>query len=410
MVIKNPINSVNYCLLILFVFLFVYAPPFRFLPVNISTLLCFPILFAYFFKNKFCFLGIRNLYSIEFFLLAIILIYVSFLSVYGDFGFGWAIFVLVLLNVPAVVFFTSMNGRCGFDGFSKILVDASFFAAAITVFLFFFPELNSFIKFSLLKYDEEMMQFQLFRGFGIADELLFSYSIAQAIAFYLCLNGNFSWVRKLIYLSTLFFSIVLNAKIGILFCGFALFLYLLGEGLSFRNKILIVAASFALLFFVFRLGDGDSVFVVQLNNFYNEIAVGNGSNVGESSVVTLLTEMLFLPDDFFGLIFGRGVHLFALAGGRDSDSGWVLLLHFGGFVLTSLVILFLMAAIIRLIKHGKSSLAVFFAVVFFVANLKGLFFAPKPGMRMLMLVYFFVVYDCMARKCAESLKESGVNK
>ncbi len=400
----------KYCALVLFFFLFIYAPPFRAFPVNISTVFFIPILFVFFIRYHFKISAVPDFFSTEFFLLSAILIYISFLSVYGDVGFGWMFFVLVLLNLPAIVFLVVMNGGRGFDNFSKILVDASFFAATLTVLLFFSTELNNLIKFSLLKYDEEMMQFQLFRGFGVADELLFSYSIAQALAFYLCLNGNFSWLKKIVYLSTLFFSIVLNAKIGILFCGFALFLYMFGSGLSFRRKLLIAVACFALLFFGFRLGDEESTFIVQLNSFYNEISAGSGSGVGESSVVTLFTEMLFLPDDFIGLMFGRGVYLFASTSGRASDSGWVLMLHFGGFLLTSLVLLFLVIVIVRLVKYKKLSLAVFVAVVFLAANLKGLFFAPKPGMRMFLLVYFFVIYDCMARKRAISLKESGVNK
>lgn len=400
----------KYCSLVFFFFLFIYAPPFRALPVNISTVFFIPILYISLIRNHFKLSAVQDFFSAEFFLLLTILIYISILSIWGDVGFGWMFFVLVLLNFPTIVFLVVMNGRRGFDNFSKILIDASFFAGTLTVLLFFAPELNNLIKFSILKYDEEMMQFQLFRGFGVADELLFSYSIAQAIAFHLCLNGNFSWLKKIVYLSTLFFSIVLNAKIGILFCGFALFLYMFGSGLSFRRKLLIVAACFALLFFGFTLGDEESTFIVQLNGFYNEISAGSGSSGGESSLVTLFTEMLFLPDDFIGLMFGRGVYLFASTSGRASDSGWVLILHFGGFLLTSLVLLFLAIVIVRLVKYKKLSLAVFVAVVFFAANLKGLFFAPKPGMRMFLLLYFFIIYDCMAKKRAVSLKGSGLIK
>lgn len=388
------ISRITHYAWVFLIFLFIYGPPFNSFPLNISTVLFFPLLCLFVSKRKFEALSLFKIFSVEIYILCLILSYVLVVSVLGDFGFGWMYLILVLLNFPTACFIVALNAWRSFDGFSRLLIDISFLAGVVSIYLFFFPELNHWVKFTLLKYDEGMMQFQLFRGFGMADELLFSYSIAQAFGFYLCLMTPLSWLRKIVYLCVIFTSIVFNAKIGILFCLLALLLYYKSGNIP--NKVKIYFSIFMLGVVISGLTyfeDEEYLFLVQLMHFYNEVTVGGGSNDGELAVVTLFSEMFFLPEGFFGLIFGRGVNIFASTRLGSSDSGWVLLLHFGGFILIFLVLLLPIFIFARLVKYRRISLAIFILLVFAIANVKGLFFAPKPGMRMMLLLYIFAVHD-----------------
>jgi len=322
-----------------------------------------------------------------------ITIYTFVISTYGNLNLAQNFIILILINIPAILIIITTRTNAESNQFYLDLVHTSVLASTISIFLFFLPEFNSYIKFSVLKYDEQMMQFQLFRGFGLTDELLFSYSIAQSIAFYLCLKAQLPPLKKITYLGAIFFSIAINAKIGILFCCFALLILLLDKETTMKIKLFLLSTPIFVIIPFIYLNNEDSVFILQLISFYNEIMGGGSSSTEESSVATLLNEMLFLPDKFFSLIFGYGVYLFGLETGRATDSGWILILHFGGILLTLLILFLIIIMTIRLIYYKEITLALFLALIFLMANLKGLFFAPKPGMRMFLFVYLFTIYN-----------------
>lgn len=386
-------NRLTYFLYIGFLYIFIYGPPFRALPVNISTILFFPVLLFYITKKRLTIKKTSAIYPLETALLAMITLYALIVSIYGNLNLAQNFIILTLINIPTILIIITERKNNQKNQFYLELVHTAVLASTITIYLFFFPELNNYIKFSVLKYDEQMMQFQLFRGFGITDELLFSYSIAQSIAFYLCLRIQLSALKKITYLCLIFFSIVINAKIGILFCSLAFAISILDKKTSLKIKLIFLLIPFILTIPLLYLNSDDSLFLTQLISFYNEIMGGGSSDTYESSVQTLLKEMLFLPDKFLSIIFGDGVYLFGLETGKATDSGWILILHFGGILLTLLVLFLLIVIAIRLFYYKEIALAIFLATIFLIANLKGLFFSPKPGMRMFLFVYLFTIYN-----------------
>lgn len=377
-------------------YLFIYGPPFRAFPINVSTILSALFLAAYFSKRRVNPLALPTSYLADYILLSLIFIYTIFLSIIGDLQLGQLFFILILFNFTATLAIATPNTHKDIDLNLYKLIQAAVFAGALTIILFILPDVNTWVKFTLLKYDEEMMKYQLFRGFGVADELLYSYSIAQSIAFYLCLHSNYTPLKKILFCGIIFSSIVLNAKIGILFCALALLLYLLSGRSSIKAKSNIAAATTALLFIALSFLNETNTFVIQLTYLYNEVSGNTESSPDSSSVNTLFNEMIFLPNTPWETIFGRGASVFGL-NGQSSDSGWILMLHYGGAVLALLVFLYCLLLTFRLLKQKKILLALFLFTLFVVANVKGLFFAPKPGMRMFLLAYFLSTYGVHKR-------------
>lgn len=109
--------------------------------------------------------------------------------------------------------------------------------------------------------------------------------------------------------------------------------------------------------------------------------------------------MLFMPEEALQLTVGNGENVFGSSGGRKpSDSGWIILLHYGGVTLFLLVLALILLATARLMKSGQIGLAMMFSSVFLLSNLKGLFFAPKPGLRFLILIYIYSIVANQSKK------------
>lgn len=388
-----------YCIL----FLYVYGPPFTSLPINISSLIMIPVALMVFSQRNSA--TRKLLVSKQALVLGITLIYLLLVSTYGSIVLSASFIVLICANIPTAAFVVQLSARYGRDFFLQAIINIAFFSSLLSIALLFSPEFNEILKFEILKYDSEMMQYQLFRGFGLSDELLFSYSIAQSIAFYVCLNFRMSMSRKTIYLAAMFVSIVVNAKIGIVFILFALLMKLLDGTVRMQIKILFISGAALVAYLIHSTFDSDVILVVQLQAFLNEISLGGLDNEVELSIETLFSDMFFLPRGLLTQLFGDGSYVFASNSVREaSDSGWVILLHFGGVFLVSVVLLMLLAISVRLYSVGQGHLAIFLAVIFVVANMKGLLLAPKPGMRMFLLCYFYLVCNCSLKSYTGRLR------
>lgn len=374
------------------VFLYIYGPPFSGLPINISTLIFFPLLLIALFRRKM----LRNfsplLFKWEMLLLIFMLSYSCILAAYSQqLDLFFLFFVLIIFSLPSAYLISNIADNHQSGALISALINAAFIAALISICLMFYPELNHFVKFSLLKYDEELMQYQLFRGFGLSDELLFSYSITQSVALYFCLISKKKIASKAIYGAAILISIAVNAKIGLV-CSLIVFIIaIIKSKMDFKKAFKFIAVIST--FFIFLLNTpviGDLV-GDQLFSTVNEISGGAlDDGAAESSTHTLLNEMLFIPNNVVDIVFGNGLSIFG-QGKRSSDSGWVLIIHYGGLFFFVSTLILILACVIRLINIREVGFAFVFVAVFFLANTKGLFFAPKPGLKTLALVYFSMI-------------------
>lgn len=381
------------------IYIYIYGPPFSVLPVNISTLLFFPMLAWWAIASQKVKPQFENRFNTEIILLLIILCDVSLLAIFSQQMILFSmILILVMFSVPTAYFIVVLTQKYSKVPLTGIFVNAAFIASVISISLLFDLELNNYVKFELLKYDEEMMKFQLFRGFGISDELLFTFSVVQAFAVYFCLVSRYSVLRKSLYIVALIVSIAVNAKIGLLFVFVAVVVAMIQirvRLVSILEGGLIVVP---LIFAMATMPEIEELVSMQLESFANELSWGEVDG-GSDLTVEGLSRMLFIPEEVQQLVVGNGMSLFNITnGGQTSDSGWIILLHYGGLVLFLLVLLLMFVATLRLIRCGKIGLAVIFASVILLSNLKGLFFAPKPGMKLAILIYIVSIMASEGRK------------
>lgn len=393
--------------LYIILFLFIYSPPLSIFPVNVSLLMTVMCLGAILKINKNIALKV---FRVEFFLLLFICIYSLSITVFsGTFNPVNVLFngpiILLFFNVPMVFFIYSYmlrlyggDERGMYENVISVLINVASFAAIISILLWINKDFNDYIKFDVLKYSRELLVYQSHRGFGFSDELLFSFSIVQACIVLLAVERFGVNLRTAILFILVFISISLNARTGYLFLPMVFFLPKFWK----RGTLLyFIYSSFVISILIYYKTDG-FLFIEKQFLYFIDDATGN-SNV--SSLDFLLNHMLFLPNAISEIIFGSGKNIFG-AQMISSDSGYVLLVFYGGLFYLSLILFLVASCLLRGLKVGRFLPVAIISFVFIVSNIKGLFFAPKPGMHLLMIVYIFLI---MSARNNLTLKLKGTN-
>jgi hypothetical protein len=392
--------SVKKFLLLVVIYLFIYGPPFRLLPVNISTILAIPA-YIYLFNSGELFTSLRRITNELIFLLCIFLYSLIFPIWSGDYSFALSIFTLIFINIPTGIWIylilKNNNVKRDHDNVKNIvfyLAIAGLIASLITVWLSIDSDLASKVKFEWLKYDEELMRYQMHRGFGLTDELLFSFSAVQGIILLLVLYFfGFNFITAILA-TLLVFSISVNGRIGLIFMFFIPLLLLRSKK---EITYLLIFVLICLLAITIFDGLDSSAAFVQARSFWDEIgsfmsSTDGHSADGQNTISTLLGDMLVFPDTTAGFIFGVGENIF-LSESKNSDVGYVILINYGGIILLLLTLGFIFVCILRAISSKKYGFIYFIIIfTFLLFNFKGLFFAPKPGMRFFIIVYLFLIF------------------
>ncbi|MDH4568829.1 hypothetical protein E8E95_19245 [Pseudomonas sp. BN414] len=391
-------SSVFRFLLFVLLFLFVYGPPFRGLPINISALLS---LVAY---SHLLYMGKLGeafyVFRREMLLLFFLCLYSVFVSVFSGEAVNYSIFIILFLNIPVCCWlfycFMRASSSLGMDPyfyFVRMLGVIAAVSSVLSLVMWVNQDFGNYVKFGIMKYDAELMVYQMHRGFGLSDELLFSYSLVQGCILLIVVGYFGLRVSTLALAALVFLSISVNARIGyVLFLGL---LFLPGVW-SLKSWLLVIFSASFFLAVIFFLGDiaiFDFVFN-QFEYFYNDIM----GRTGTSTLSILFGEMFFLPESVLGLIFGTGENVFYRAVG-GSDVGYVILLHFGGILYLTGVLVFFALCFVRGRSVGGdfvSLIAILFMAI--MAHFKGLFFAPKPGLHLFLVVYVFYILGALYRK------------
>lgn len=387
-------NFVRISFLITFLYLYIYNPPFAFLPLTVSKLF-YIFLFPCFALNK----QLRQLFfrffSFEFFILLVIVFYsfgIELLNgVSGNVFWGANLFMLFENFFFTFVIAYYLNEYYKKDADVLLLVVAVI-AAFITLYLILNPSLNLQVKQSVLNSDEVSLRLQ-FRCFGIADSLTFAYAIVQGIAVVLCLEK----VKNVLVCSVLFLllciSVIFNARIGFIPILFILFYMIFIEKRG--GKVLKILLVFS-IFILFFLGTDSSLDYEQTiawaTSFFQEIIdtlSDKDSGMEATNMDTLLNDMVVLPDTLMGWIWGTGENIFS-SPIHNSDIGYFIQLNYGGLIYCSFFVLLVFSLFFKLqqCKIEEKWFLYLFIVIILVCSYKGLFLITNSGFRMLMLLYF----------------------
>ena len=257
------------------------------------------------------------------------------------------------------------------------IVRASILAVLISLFLFFFPELNLWVKETLI-YDD-LVRFQgieldQYRGFSVAQGSTFEYGIALGLSYGLMCFLSASLSGPLFWLAPFSIAILINARSGIIFLILGLLLFFARRFRVLWAFVVIGLGSFASFLFSSELE------IIKSSSFYSTIdwSLKVFDEIGllfrgeiANSTFGVLSKMAFFPVGETEVLFGSGVDIYS-GGTVRSDVGYVVDIFFGGLVILLLKFFVVAIAALCFLQCGGSfRLALFMLVVILVAHLKG---------------------------------------
>ena len=392
-IMKFIFRLVKSFLVVVILYLYIYNPPFTFLPISASKLL-YIILLPYFLFNRQISKTYFTFFSKETLLLGFIISYsfiVELLNSIPNRVYSYANLYMLFENfffAFSIAYFLFKHYKNSID---NVLLTVTGIAALITLYLIINPEINLIVRQFVLQTDDVALK-MMHRSFGISDSLTFAYAIVQGIAAAIC----FTKIKNIFWSSLLFLlylvSAAFNARIGMLPI-FAILFYMLFVEKKYSKVLGSITCLLVLLLFFLntKLAVDYEDTLEWITDFFTEISslIMGTETASNSNMDILLNDMVVLPRTFGEWILGSGIDLYT-SPVRNSDVGYFIQLNYGGLfyiLLFALLVLFLFHKLLKY-KVPEKWFTFLFIVVILTCSYKGLFLVTNPGFRMLMLLYF----------------------
>lgn len=422
--ISNPI-------LILLLFLYIYAPEFKFLPFRglglilppLAILLCAlyqnpKSIIRFLFKNKI-------IVTFQFLLLALFLL-ALFLDIYGSsrnevtFTIRYPVIIArlyfgsLVTSVALHSLFKSSNRKTSNETHLENLISSLFVIIIIQFIIVLIsllsPSLRDFFNLYLLKPPPKMVDedtfFYIRRGYGIASGYAFSYPLFNGFVMSLALWSFMATHKKLkkaiylIYAATAIIPITLNARVGLIAvpCFLLSFLLIKPFKLNFIIKraqliVAILLLSLPLYFLITNYFNSSTIdwLLVGIKQF----TLAFTFNFEEVRYLQGFSNEAYVPED---LLFGDATYLFQneiLY--RRSDIGYINYFYFGGILYSLLLYGTFTWFFIKVLLESKDiktrGVILSTLIMFFIANIKGMIFYDSELTRGFFLLLIFILMD-----------------
>ncbi len=380
---------------ILLLYCFIFNPPFRFLPVGLTK-------FMYIMALPFFLIPtVRRNYWARFSSVTLLLVACIIYTFFIHFAYSSrATIAQTSLFLLFESFFTAYIiayylVKLYKDKADLMVLWTTIIACVITVVLIVMPDLNASVReMSSLADDERLRDILTYRGFGIADDLLFTYPIALSVGACICMQ--YARRNKLYYAFIIFFffGIFFNARIGMVpILIYILYIIVIEHKFSLLVQLSLVVLLLVLFFMQTDLFEEHANTIEWIAEGFMEISnFLSGEQSSEVSTFDALSEMIVVPDSAIGVLFGTGRSVYLER--NNSDIGYIIQLNYGGivFVLFYVLIVYkLYKKLKRCSSHHRRWFNYVFIGTFLICNVKGFFFSTLSGVRMLMLLFFVYV-------------------
>jgi hypothetical protein len=396
MLFEKPIQIIS-------LYFFIFQPP----VISRSSYFIIELVFflIYFFIKPKLIGDILKYFKSELLLLLIILVYVLFRDLLkGENVFFFKIlsftFQCFLFPVLIVSLYFKNNK---FETPNSNLINISFWAIVLAGFsaslLLFNTSINEIYN-SLIVQDMNQREVgkRIFRGFGVSENLTFTFSYLLGFGAGYTLYTTKSLYAYFILIPLFLLGVVVNARIGFIPI-FAFILLLIFSG-KYKNILIILFTTIIIIniiphFSVFDIlilnQEWISLFFIDIFNVFSGSTIATGGN---STITTLFTDFVILPNSLMEWFIGSGENLF-LRETSFSDVGFIIQLFYGGLFFTVLLVLFIFQILKRITNHFglKYWFTILLFLTIFILNIKGSFFVSTPGSRYFMLLYVYLIYS-----------------
>lgn len=339
----------------------------------------------HFFKN----------YKIEWYYFIAILLFVILRTVVGgDVTYVRTTMVAIVeaFIIPIILLHFFATSKLKSDDFIKLLLITGAVSSLISLACIASPALNMWTKEIMVQ--DEYLQENIFRGFGISDGLTYAYGIIQGTIFSIGLFHikKHKWFS--LFLPIVLISIAFNARTGLLVAAVGVIVFVIFHAKSFKSLFPLLVLLPLGYFVLINMGNYISFEEDSLEfvfNFFDQAKdiVSSGDTSAGVTTDILFNEMIVFPTDFVEWILGTGKSVFLSQ--ENSDIGFILQLNYGGIVYIILLTL-LMWRILKTVRYEKKYFYLF-VFTFLIANTKGDFIINSGGFRLVILMCFYFKWN-----------------
>lgn len=380
---------------IIVVYFYIYAPPFQIFPIGVDK----PIFIwsIFYLSYNGLWRKIYQTFKIEWSSLIFIVLVSSFVALIhrkdNSLFFYDLLLLLECITSPFAIFhFFSMKNVISID---KVVVICSIAGACVSCFLLLNPEYAQFVKSTLIKYPEQLVDRFVYRGYGLSDGLLFSYPVIQGFCFSFILIG-IGGKNILVKLSLLlvFVSIMANARSGFIPIVITLCLILLHRTCHFFKltfSVCIFSVLFASSISLFLEQNPMLQMASEWAKTSIDIFMDALSGERTENVDALLGDMVVWPSSVDEWLIGTGRNFFS-NNIVNTDVGYFIRLNYGGIVYVGLWLFLCLYMFKRLNKHNRGLALIFFLSLIYM-NYKADFFVVNPASRFFFFIYVFALQN-----------------
>lgn len=395
---KTLIDNITFICLSFFIFLAIFAPPF--LPFNLLYFL-FGISIIYFFKQNDC----NKIYNIfnkwQLFLFLFVSCYIFFnvsineLLQRDDYTYNrlvlfYQLYVLIPAQYIVCVAIRKFIIKRNYDdnNFFKALIIGGLIESIIVLIAFFSSEVRN-ILLNIMTFNTGKSRLYAnvdmlsYRGYGFAATLLDTFGYGIGLLAGLCLLRKKQTLFTKVSFILLMFTTLVNSRTGIavILISIVVKFFMCLVKFRFLQIIkLIIKIIFFLCIFYYILISYNSKIEEWIWGGFSSVYYFISNTEASYQLGSMKNSMFSprfwrLPDDLFGIIFGRGHSVFGIGRILHSDVGYINYIWICGLFGISLIAISVLSVLISKYKQTsdeeKRIGIIFIGLTFFIVFIKG---------------------------------------
>lgn len=329
-----------------------------------------------------------------FILCSIVLVYSFILDLlynnYAGISFfrSWLYLLIDAIIVGPITLIILKKRKLGLNYLIQLFIKIAVLQSIIAILMFLLPDFRQFIFLNILGFEPGIdkilePQYYLIRGFGLGSGYLYSLALFQSIGILLIIDQiikkKIFALKSIVYIALITFSIVLNARIGLVVFPIALICYYLSLESNLKqyfkySTMLILLLAVSIIFYEPLRNyfyDFNDTFKWLITGF--ELAIGIGGISGDGIQDILIRDHWHFPEKLFSVFFGTGSYIFNNPNSiyKHSDIGYIIYIYYGGLLLLCFAFSYFiyMIKISKLTKFLKLSLLFLIVIVHFKGNI-----------------------------------------
>lgn len=400
-------------------FLYIYAPSFKFFPVNTSYVVILVAMgYACLGNNlsKFAdFLQYKTI-SVFLFLYTFCILYIGLVPLFSDEEFDKVFLITYvrllfdfLLVIPFFIFLFAQELNYTFKDFLGVLVKIGVIQGIIATLMFVVPGMRDFVFSYIMEPPSEKLARELYRGYGLANDFYFAVPLFQGLVFvvnsilYILTNEK----KYLFYYPFILLSMVMNARVTLVIIPiFFLVIFVLSfyyDDLKWIRRmsaiffILSLIALAAVIYFLLNPDKAQSIMWI-IEGVLGGLGALGGDISQSKTITTIAQEHFHFPHLTSELWFGKGLVVFENPQSPvRSDLGYIRYIYYGGILLSLVfyyaILRFSITRVITIPDVLIKVLLITLLLSLFTVHLKGDIFNSSAYLKGYFLIFMYTIYE-----------------